>query len=144
MLKQRAHDYAPLDEGDLERSIKILERNLSKRAAASGEMSIEIGVDGEIQKRSREDVMVGDYAGYMEGGQYELGRKSEEKNEEMSAFYSRDIGGGNAVGPGFFSRAIDDGEPYVKKVIAEKIRTALAKANRRVSAMKSKTGRSRK
>ena len=135
MLKQRAHDYAPLDEGDLENSIKVLEKNLGKGAAARGALSIEVGVDESVQKKSRQDVTVGQYAAFMELDKYDLGQKSEFKDEDTRAFYAKD---GGHVGSGFFGRAIQDGEPYIRRVMDSKIAAALRKANSRTSAVSSK------
>lgn len=120
-VAEKARDYAPVDEGNLEKAIKV--RDTAGGRNALGQFTrkgVEVYVDQDMPVPGRPDKTVGDYAyevhEHMEpaGGPMKRGPKSEAKD-----------GGRNLVGGGYMTRAADDAEKEVLAAVAAAVRLAI-------------------
>ena len=116
-IQQRASAYAPVDEGNLEESIKI-ER---VRSEQTGRTSIRVGVDEDHQLPSRPGKTVGAYAARMHEGTYNLGPKSLSKQQRL----------GVRVGRKFLERALNDEKRQLEAEMLIAIAQTIRRANAR-------------
>jgi hypothetical protein len=121
-VAEYAREYAPLDEGNLEKAIKVREtgggRNELGQFARKG---MEVYVDQSMPVPERPGKTVGDYAyevhEHMEptGGPKKRGPLSEQKD-----------GGRNVVGGGYMTRAAKDAERHVMEAVAAAVRLSIS------------------
>jgi hypothetical protein len=108
--------YAPVDEGNLEASIKA-----GKVNNTVGPAEVSVFVDTGMLVPEKPGVMVGDYAWMMHEGVYNLGPKSEEKEDEL----------GVEVGPKFLTRALRDMRPHIIEALEKILRPSQYMKGRR-------------
>jgi hypothetical protein len=107
-IQKSAQQFAPLDKGPLESSIKIDEQVTPERA------SITIYVD-ESTPTDRHGVAVGDYAMALHEGSYNLGPHSRAKAASL----------GVQVGPKYLERALRAHRPDIAAALNAAIKKAL-------------------
>lgn len=93
-MRNKARDYAPVDEGNLEDAI-TLEHD---RSGIHGRRQVFVFVDESHPVENREGHTVGEYAMRMHEGDYNLGDKSLAKQAAL----------GVTVGPKYLERAAED------------------------------------
>jgi hypothetical protein len=99
-VQELAVEYAPVDEGNLEDSIKV-----SNTESSGGDTVVDVFVDGDVP--SSDGGKVSDYANKIHEGRFkQLGPKSQQKAASS----------GKAVGPKFLERA---GEELTEEIFAE-------------------------
>lgn len=110
-----AVDYAPVDEGNLEKALTKAE---PERNGINGRYTFSVYVDDSLD--TGDGRKVGEYSLRIhEGlGWSQLGKKSRDKANRT----------GKAVGPKFLERAIDELEPDIKRAVAAAVKRAKDKA----------------
>ncbi|CAB4122127.1 Bacteriophage HK97-gp10, putative tail-component [uncultured Caudovirales phage] len=93
-MRDKAKDYAPVDEGNLEDAITVQH----DRAGINGRTKVYVFVDESHPVDNRDGHTVGEYAMRMHEGSYNLGEKS----------LAKQAGLGVTVGPKYLERAADD------------------------------------
>lgn len=93
-MRDRAKQYAPVDEGNLEDAI-TMEHD---RSGINGRTQVFVFVDENHPVENRDGHTVGEYAMRMHEGVYNLGEKSLSKEASL----------GVTVGPKYLERAADD------------------------------------
>lgn len=121
-VAEYAREYAPVDEGNLEKAIKVRETGGGRNELGQfARKSVEVYVDQSMPVPQRPDKTVGDYAyevhEHMEpaGGTMKRGPLSEQKD-----------GGRNVVGGGYMTRASQDAEKHVMEAIAAAVRLSIS------------------
>jgi hypothetical protein len=93
-MREKAKDYAPVDEGNLEQAITME----TDRSGINGRTNVFVFVDENYPVDDRSGHTVGEYAMRMHEGIYKLGQKSLAKQGTL----------GVTVGPKYLERAADD------------------------------------
>ena len=109
LVRDEARLNAPIDTGDLEGAIETFEDRTRNSKGQFGQVTIRVGVD--TSKLKLEDHAGYDYSIPMHEGIYNLGPKSEAKQERQ----------GNIVGAKYLERALKDNEKKVRASVAKAI-----------------------
>jgi hypothetical protein len=117
-IQKKARMYAPVDEGNLEESIKI-----ERRQGAKGRVAIEVGVDESHPVPQRLDgATVGQYAARMHEGFYDLGMRSQAKENRL----------GVIVGRKYLARAMKEEKPQIEAEMRAAVKATIERNERRV------------
>jgi len=119
-VAQKARDYAPVDEGNLEKAIKVSDTGGGRNDLGQfTRKSVVIYVDGDMPVPERPGKTVGDYAYDIHEHLEPVGpKKRGERSEQKDA-------GRNVVGGAFLTRAMNDSEKAVLNGVAAEIKDVL-------------------
>ncbi|MEG0062979.1 MAG: HK97 gp10 family phage protein [Pseudomonas sp.] len=109
LVATEARLNAPVDTGELENAISTIEDRTRNSKGQFGQVTIRVGVD--TSKLKLEDHKGYDYSIPMHEGTYNLGPKSQAKQDAQ----------GNIVGPKYLERALRDNEKKVKDSVAKAV-----------------------